>query len=201
MPAFENTYYRFPSDNYLGIPNILPFQGKYESCRWIPFNYANTEKHPEECGVHFFIDDNMFERVWTNPYKYVGMLKRFKYVAAPDFSGFDSMPLAAQQFQKFKKHWVARLWQLHGINVIDVPIWTRKCEYDWQFLAEPKNNVVFISSVGTQHAYEYRKSFVNGYNEAIYNLCPRTILFYGNVPEDINTDRIITQTSHKVFAM
>ena len=113
MPAFENTYYRFPSGNIFGIPDILPLNDYYTGCRWIPFNYANSEKRPEECGVHFFLDDDQFERVWTNPYKYIGMLKKFKYVAAPDFSGFDHMPLAVQIFQKYMKHCLTRLGQLH----------------------------------------------------------------------------------------
>ena len=34
--------------------------------RLIGFNYVKTEKDTD-CGVHFFIDDYQFERIWRNP--------------------------------------------------------------------------------------------------------------------------------------
>ena len=35
--------------------------------RLLGFNYAKCEKEDTECGIHFFIDDYQFERIWSNP--------------------------------------------------------------------------------------------------------------------------------------
>jgi hypothetical protein len=34
---------------------------------FIGFNYAKSCKDPAEKGLHFFVDDYQFLRVWTNP--------------------------------------------------------------------------------------------------------------------------------------
>lgn len=48
-----------------GIPQIEPVT--YEGGRdWIGFNYAKTCKRPEKKGVHFFLDDYQFNRLWTD---------------------------------------------------------------------------------------------------------------------------------------
>lgn len=48
-----------------GIPEIEPTT--YNPCDFISFNYAKTCKQPEKKGVHFFLDDYQFNRVWNNP--------------------------------------------------------------------------------------------------------------------------------------
>ena len=35
-----------------------------------------SEKEPEGKGVHFFINDYQFERVWNNPDRYIEPSKR-----------------------------------------------------------------------------------------------------------------------------
>lgn len=46
-------------------PRLVP-----EACNadsFIGFNYAKSCKDPQHKGVHFFIDDYQFTRLWTNP--------------------------------------------------------------------------------------------------------------------------------------
>ena len=45
------------------------------------------------------------------------------------------------------------------------------------------NQLVAISSVGTQKAPEAKRLFLLGYNEMLRLLCPSKILFFGDVPE------------------
>ncbi len=47
---------------------------------FIGFNYAKSCKDPQHKGVHFFIDDYQFTRLWTNPDAYLDMLRAFKCV-------------------------------------------------------------------------------------------------------------------------
>ena len=55
----------------------IPLQG---------FNYALKEQHPENIGVHFFLHDYQFERVWRYPDRYTDCLSKFAFVLSPDFS-------------------------------------------------------------------------------------------------------------------
>ena len=68
-----------------GIPQIqlTPYEG---GCDWIGFNYAKTCKEPTGKGVHFFLDDYQFNRLWTDIDRYIPMLQKFRYVMSPDFS-------------------------------------------------------------------------------------------------------------------
>lgn len=71
-------------------PRLVP-----EACNadsFIGFNYAKSCKDPQHKGVHFFIDDYQFTRLWTNPDAYLDMLRAFKCVFTPDFSTYTDFP-------------------------------------------------------------------------------------------------------------
>lgn len=106
------------------IPEIEPVQ--YEGCDWIGFNYASTAKDKEKKGVHFFLDDYQFIRLWTDPDRYIGMLQQFSYVMSPDFSMYTDFPKALQIYNHYRKHWLAAYWQEHGIRVIPTICWSDK---------------------------------------------------------------------------
>ena len=50
----------------------------------IDFSQALTSKD-FQAGIHFYIDDARFERIWRNPQRYLPILKRFSCVFTPDF--------------------------------------------------------------------------------------------------------------------
>ena len=76
-----------------GIPTIQPELVDTEN--WIGFNYARSCEDPENHGVHFFVDDYQFVRLWNNPDAYLGRLRRFDAVCTPDFSLFTDFPKAS----------------------------------------------------------------------------------------------------------
>ena len=41
---------------------------------WVGFNYAKSCKDPQHMGLHFFVDDYQFTRLWTNPDAYLDLL-------------------------------------------------------------------------------------------------------------------------------
>lgn len=49
---------------------------QYKKCEWIGFNYAASTARRAGKGVHFFLDDYQFERVWNNPDRYNVKRKR-----------------------------------------------------------------------------------------------------------------------------
>lgn len=164
------------------IPEIAPAQ--YEGCDWIGFNYASGAKNREKKGVHFFLDDYQFMRLWTDPDKYVRMLQQFAYVLSPDFSMYTDFPKALQIYNHYRKHWLGAYWQDHGIKVIPTICWSDQESFKWCFDGEPTHGVVAISSVGTQNSKERKQKFLDGYFEMVDRLQPTQIIFYGIVPEE-----------------
>ncbi len=76
------------------MPTIAPAAVPVPA-RLIPFNVAmRLNRVPANCGVHFYLDDYQFERVWNAPERYVEKLRKFSCVLTPDFSLYLDMPRA-----------------------------------------------------------------------------------------------------------
>ena len=75
--SYENLERRiFDGVGAYGIPQLVPID--YEGgCEFVGFNYAASCKARGDKGVHFFIDDYQFNRLWTNIDRYVPMLQQF----------------------------------------------------------------------------------------------------------------------------
>lgn len=166
-----------------GIPQIEPVT--YEGgCDWIGFNYAKTCKEPEKKGVHFFLDDYQFNRLWTDVDRYIPMLQKFRYVMSPDFSTYTDFPKAIQIYNHYRKHWVGAYLQEAGIQIIPTISWSTPDSFEWCFDGEPQGGVVAVSSLGVMNSKEKKELFLIGYEEMIRRICPDTIIFYGYVPDE-----------------
>lgn len=127
----------YPGVGEFGIPELEPVHCDAET--WIGFNYAkgcDVEDRPAH-SVHFFIDDYQFNRLWTAPDVYLPMLSGFRCVATPDFSMYTDFPKAIQIYNHYRKHWLGRYWQDHGITVIPTIAWSTPDSYEWCFDGEP----------------------------------------------------------------
>lgn len=150
----------------------------------IPFGDAAAEKLPDQKGVHFFIDDYRFLRLWNAPVKYTGLLKKFRCVFSPDFSLYTDYPRAMQIYNHYRKHVLAAYWQNEGVTVVPTISWSTRDSFDWCFDGEPCGGTVAISSVGTQASAESKQLFLDGYFEMLKRLRPETVIFYGSVPSE-----------------
>lgn len=176
----------FPSNNSWGIPEIQPEHIDIRHIELIPFNYAMTAKNRESKGLHFYLDDYQFQRLWNRPDDYIPLLKQFAAVCSPDFSQYTDMPPAMRMYNHYRKHWLAAYWKMHEIHVIPTICWSDSNSFDWCFDGEPKNAIVSISSVGTQADVESQRMFADGCREAIKRLNPTEILWYGKCPEEFD---------------
>ena len=158
---------------------------------WISFNYAKGCEEPDQHGIHFFIDDYQFMRLWTNADMYVDMLKLFQAVCTPDFSVYTDFPKAIQLYNHYRKHWLGAYWQERGVKVIPTIGWSDEDSFEWCFDGEPVGGMVAVSSVGTQGNKRSAYLFEVGYNEMKRRLKPDTIVMYGSVPECCKADNII----------
>ena len=164
-----------------GIPEMQPVKWE-DSVEFIPFNQARRCREPEKYGVHYFLKDYMFFRVWTNPDIYTPQMARFKCCCTPDFSLYTDFPFVVQLYNHYRKHWLGAYWQANGLMVIPTISWSDESSYDWCFDGDPVGGTVAVSSVGTQMSKESKRLFLIGYNEMLRRLEPETILFYGDVP-------------------
>lgn len=163
-----NSFWQMPiikNDNY--IPNRL-----------IGFNYAKTSKD-KNVGVHFYIDDYQFERVWNNPEEYIDILRQYECILSPDFSLYMDMPMPIKIWNTYRSRLIGQYYQNIGIKVIPTISWAEKETYEFCFEGIPQGSIVSISTVGVKRNKEALKIWKAGVDELIKILEPSTILIYG----------------------
>ena len=173
------TYAQFDGVGEYDIPEMYPTH--IDNLKDIPiqgFNFALKEQHPENIGVHFFLHDYQFERVWKYPDRYVEVLKKFAYVLSPDFSPYADMPKALQIYNVYRNRWCGRYWQEHGIKVI--PTFTMGDTDLFKVFCTgiPKHSTIAISTMGEGRwgNFSYLRAW---WNVILAKLMPETILLYG----------------------
>lgn len=180
---FENVNKgRFPGAGQYNIPILTALP--YEECDFIGFNYAKSCKNRAEKGIHFFMDDYQFMRLWNMPDYYLPLLMQFKYVMTPDFSTYLDYPLALQIYNHYRKHWLGAYMQSYGLRVIPTISWSNRESFAWCFDGEPVHGAVAVSAVGTQKNPVSKERFLEGYQEMLVRLEPTHIIFYGPVPRE-----------------
>lgn len=181
--SYENCERRiFDGVGEYGIPQLEPTN--FTKCDFVGFNFAKSCKDRHDKGVHFFVDDYQFNRLWTNIDRYLELLSQFRTVMTPDFSTYTDFPKAIQIYNHYRKHWVGAYLQEYGIDVIPTISWSTKDSYEWCFDGEPHGGCVAVSSQGCIANREKLQLFLDGYHEMVFRLQPETIIFYGNVPDE-----------------
>lgn len=171
----------FSLDGPFDIPRLVPAHLN-DRIPWIPFNSVMSDRRKEAHGVHFFIDDYLFQRAWNDPCRYAHLLSGYQAVMTPDFSMFTDYPVAVQLYNHWRKHQLGAYWQSLGLTVIPSICWSDHDSYAWCFDGEPVGGTVAVSSVGTQKNPLARTLFLDGYAEMMRRLQPEKIIFFGDVP-------------------
>lgn len=181
----ENWYkFSFNGVGRYGVPALQPEHIDAE--RFISFNYAKGCRDPDETGVHFFLHDYQFRRLWDMPDRYKDMLQRFACVCTPDYSLYMDMPKAMQIYNHYKKQWMGAYWQAWGLTVIPTVSWSDEESFSWCFDGIPQGAAVAVSSVGCMKDDDRRRNFQRGYLAMLEKIQPEQILFYGTIPKEID---------------
>lgn len=144
----------------------------------IGFNYMlNSSKH--EAGVHFYIDDYQFERIWTQPYAYIDGLKQYDCVLTPDFSLYIDMPMAMKIWNVYRSRLIGQILQNQGLRVIPTLSWAESDTFTFCFDGVPNNSTVSVSTIGVKRDKEATKIWIAGMDEAMKRLTPKNVLVYG----------------------
>lgn len=144
------------------------------------FNYATGKKTVKHCGIHFFIDDYQFQRIWNQPDRYIAPLKRFKCVLTPDFSTYMDMPEAMKIWNVFRSRLIGAYWQACGLKVIPTLQWAGPESFPYCFSGIPNNSTVAVSTIGVNDNPTAELYWRLGMRYAIDRLAPEKILLYGD---------------------
>lgn len=158
MPVIRN-------DNY--IPSKL-----------IGFNYAKSSDD-KKCGIHFFVDDYQFERVWNYPEKYIDVLMDYDCILSPDFSLYMDMPMPMKVWNVYRSRFIGAYYQQRGIKVIPTVSWAEKETYRFCFRGIERGSVVATSTIGVKENPEALEIWRAGMAEMIKKIRPSHILVYG----------------------
>lgn len=144
----------------------------------ISFNYMLTSQAFDK-GIHFYIDDYQFERLWNSPHEYMDKLARFDCCLTPDFSLYLEMPLAMQIWNTYRSRLIGQIMQRYGINVIPTLSWCTEDSYEFCFDGIEPGGTVSVSTIGVKEDKHAGELWVAGMDEAIRRLDPKCVMVYG----------------------
>ena len=157
----------------------------------IGFNEMLTSKATEK-GVHFFVDDYQFERIWNKPMEYLERLFEFDCMLTPDFSLYTEMPIAMQIWNTYRSRLIGQMAQRLGMIVIPTVSWCREDSFEFCFDGIPKNSTVSVSTLGVKEQDYNFQLWTEGMDELIKRKQPSRILVYGGeVPYDYGDIEIV----------
>lgn len=178
----------YPSDNVFDIP-VLRLDGQAEALE-LPFAPANVRKSVCAKTIHYYIEDYRFATLWSDPAKI--LLAGVSQAVEPNFSLFDSTPVARGLCRVYKKRWISRFWQEHGIKVyVDLNVSAKF--YDYNLLGVPEGYNAFATrgyrdrpeAVVCEYemarrisGYDSPNMIVYGGGEEIHEFCMRHALLY-----------------------
>lgn len=130
-------------------------------------------------GVHFYIDDYQFERIWASPQMYVDKLAQFDCILTPDFSLYMDMPMAMKIWNVYRSRLIGQIYQDRGLRVIPTVSWAEPETFTFCFDGIPPNSTISVSTIGVKRSKEATKIWTQGMDEAMKRLKPKNVLVYG----------------------
>lgn len=170
-----------------GYPVLKPLEEMPKIDEFIGFDKMLSDKRPGNHGVHFFVDDYQFERVWNKPIVYMEKLKRFKCVVQTQFSSYTDFPAPLRQYQHYRNQLMGAFWQSQGLTVIPTPGWSGDDSFDWTYEGQPENSWVAVSTVGVTRYADARLNFIRGLRRYIDAFHPKGIIAYGKLTLEFQT--------------
>ncbi len=172
--------------------------------RFIGFNKAGSVRN-KDCGIHFFIEDYQFERIWAYPYRYIGVLKGFRCVISPDFSIYTDMPNPVAAWQVYRARLLTQWWQTHGINVIyNVPI-VKPSVRNLVFEGIVPHGIIALRSPISYRSNSMGRSlFFSTIDDIMERLHPVQLLYFGQdikLPLDLPIVRIENENIKKLRSL
>lgn len=167
-------------DQY-GFPIIKKEEFAYDDwndTKMCNFKNIKNQSEKEKSIVTMFNYDNILNRVWNDPYRYLIKLLNFKALCTPDFSIYPKMNINDIRYNIYKNRWLGCLWQGKGYKVIPTIQWGDELTYDMCFSGVEKESVVIISTLG---CISNSNAFLKGFNRMKKLIEPSLIIVFGNM--------------------
>lgn len=144
----------------------------------VGFNYAKTNER-KDVGIHFYVDDYQFERIWNAPEKYIDVLSQYDCILSPDFSLYMDMAMPVKIWNVYRSRLIGNFYQSKGIRVIPTISWAEPETFQFCFEGIPKGSIVSVSTVGVKRDKEALAVWQEGMRAMMDAIAPRTVLVYG----------------------
>lgn len=169
-------YDSFYTDGKYQMPIIDPVD--YIPKELIGFNFVLSSAN-KSSGVHFYVDDYQFERVWSCPEKYLEKIAEFDCMLTPDFSLYTEMALPVKIWNTYRSRLIGQYAQRMGLTVIPTVSWREASTFDFCFDGLPKKSTLSISTIGVKRGNYNYDIWKAGVDEMMERLQPKTLLVYG----------------------
>ena len=171
-------------DGYFEFPKLKTSDKLPEKV--IPFSKAMSKTWQDfDFWVVFYEHDEKFERLWSNPKKYLDKLKKFKGVISPDFSLYRNMPLCMQIWNTYRGRALAFWLRNNGVEVIPNVRFDDERTFSFCFDGIEENKTVAIGTHGCIKRKEDKIFFKIALARLVQRLSPKTLLVYGRAPDSI----------------
>ena len=128
--------------------------------------------------IHFFEEDDQFQRLWTDPHKYLDLLRQADGIVEPDFSMFIDDPMPLQIYNLYRSralgYWLSR----QGIKVMPNAGWSSPDTFSWVWDGIPTGSTVAISTSGKMKG-ELRELYLLGLDTMVKCVKPSHIVCVG----------------------
>ena len=170
-----------------GYPIMKPLKEMPKIDELIGFDKFLRDERPGNHGVHFFVDDYQFERIWNKPIVYTEKLKQFKAVVQTQYSSYTDFPKPLRQYQHYRNQLMGAFWQSQGMTVIPTPGWSGDDSFEWTYEGQPRESWVAISTVGVTRYADARRNFMRGCRRYFEEFNPKGVIVYGVLTLEFKT--------------
>lgn len=167
----------------------------------IGFKYVKADNNASanSAGIHCFIDDYQFERVWNRPDEYIELVRPYQCFLSPDFSLYTDMTMPTKIWNVYRSRLIGAYYQAQGIEVIPTVQWAGQDTFEFCFKGIEKGGTVAVSTIGVKEDPECYSLWVAGMQEMIKQLKPKTILVYGGALDfDYGKIKVVYFKNHQL---
>ena len=181
----------FKGDGRWDIPIVRKQQIKLSNINFLAFNSTRNDEAPmfREFAVHFFVDDNRFEVVYSQPDKNLAKLKQYKLLLTPDFSLYGEMQPWRRIESTGKSRWCGAYWQSNGLTVVPTISWSTPESFDYAFDGVEKNAYVAVGMIGCKHS---KRSFLKRFDAMCERITPECIICVGEPFHEMEAQPLYT---------
>ena len=150
----------------------------------VPFSKIKSSTEYDK-WIHFYEYDQIIERLWNHPNKYLPYLKRFSGVILPDFSLFADMPLIMQLNNILRSRMIGSWLQDNGVNVIANIRYGDERTYKVSCIGVSKNSTIAIGTHGSMKNPLSRELLEGGIPTVFNILHPNNLVIFGTTSNKI----------------